>query len=384
MPAKHSSLIGGSTAKRRMNCIGSYQLELAAPVPPSSPYAEDGTRKHDAMELILDKGMSEIECLDHIEGLTVDDIQEAIEPALELLNDLMREYNVTDYDYVCEAEVKFQGMDAFGTVDLIVWSEKFVFIIDWKFGRGIVVDVGRENMQLKFYAAAAVQTPEFKKLFTPEREIVLAIIQPPVDQPLTHGIVSHDELEAFTVEMKAAIGKAIAGDMETTPGPWCKFCRAEATCPSKTDMVTALINRGPIDPEIPSNELGALLDMAHQVEDWSRAVFKMAFDELEKGRDVDGYKLVDKRGTRRWTGNDVENVLTDLLGDQAFEKKLVSPAKAEKALKLAGSTADISTHIVSMSSGRTLAAAADPRPAVVIKPRGAMNLPQDNEGTTIK
>ena len=172
--------------------------------------------------------------------------------------------------------------------------------------------------------------------------------------------------------------------METTPGPWCKFCRAEATCPSKTDMVTALINRGPIDPEIPSNELGALLDMAHQVEDWSRAVFKMAFDELEKGRDVDGYKLVDKRGTRRWTGNDVENVLTDLLGDQAFEKKLVSPAKAEKALKLAGSTADISTHIVSMSSGRTLAAAADPRPAVVIKPRGAMNLPQYNEGTTIK
>lgn len=380
MPVRHSNLIGGSTAKRRMNCIGSYQLELVAPVPPSSSYAEDGTRKHDAMELILDKGMSEIECLDHIEGLTVDDIHDAVEPALELLNDLMREYNVKDYDYVCEAEVKFQGMDAFGTVDLIVWSEKHIFIIDWKFGRGVVVDVGRDNYQLKFYGAAAMETPEFKHLFTPEREIVLAIIQPPVDQPLTHGIVSRDELESFVVDMKAAIGQAIAGEMETTPGAWCKFCNAEPMCPSKTDMVTALINRGPLDPEVPANELGALLDMAHQIESWSRAVFKLAFDELEKGRDVDGYKLVDKRGTRRWTSNDVESVLTDLLGDQAFEKKLVSPAKAEKALKLNGSTADISAHIVSTSSGRTLAAADDPRPAVTIKPRGVLNLPHQTEG----
>ena len=62
--AAHSSLVGGSSADRRINCPGSYQLEQKLPATTkneSSSYADEGTALHAAMQHILVNNIVDID-----------------------------------------------------------------------------------------------------------------------------------------------------------------------------------------------------------------------------------------------------------------------------------------------------------------------------------
>ena len=50
---QHSNIVGGSTAKRVINCPGSVRLVQKMPPQPSSKYADQGTLLHNAMDAIL-------------------------------------------------------------------------------------------------------------------------------------------------------------------------------------------------------------------------------------------------------------------------------------------------------------------------------------------
>ena len=52
--ASHSLIVGGSTAKRVINCPGSVALVAKMPPKPSSTYADRGTLLHDVISTILD------------------------------------------------------------------------------------------------------------------------------------------------------------------------------------------------------------------------------------------------------------------------------------------------------------------------------------------
>ena len=51
---QHSRIVGGSTAKRVINCPGSVALVDKMPPQPSSSYADEGTLLHDTIADILD------------------------------------------------------------------------------------------------------------------------------------------------------------------------------------------------------------------------------------------------------------------------------------------------------------------------------------------
>ena len=51
--AQHSSIVGGSTAKRVMACPGSVKLVQQMPPKPSSKYADEGTLLHNVIAEIL-------------------------------------------------------------------------------------------------------------------------------------------------------------------------------------------------------------------------------------------------------------------------------------------------------------------------------------------
>jgi hypothetical protein len=85
---------------------------------------------------------------------------------------------------------------------------------------------------------------------------------------------------------------------------------------------------------------------------------------LEAGVRLPGYKLVPKRGTRKWVSDErAEQALRELglTDEELIEANLVSPAKAEKALKKRklGLPGDLT---VSVSTGNTIASTDDPRP----------------------
>jgi len=85
----------------------------------------------------------------------------------------------------------------------------------------------------------------------------------------------------------------------------------------------------------------------------------LAFEKVEQNVEMPGLKLVAKRGARQWLK--VQNAI-DLLGDKAYVTTLISVAQAEKIIGKKNFPADLA---VSVSSGSTLAAESDPRPAVL-------------------
>jgi len=87
-------------------------------------------------------------------------------------------------------------------------------------------------------------------------------------------------------------------------------------------------------------------------------------EQLESGVPVPGFKLVAGRANRQWAEG-ADSKIEELFGEQAYSRKLISPAQAEKILgrKRLSEIADI---VVKPEGAPTIAGADDPRPAVNI------------------
>ena len=380
MTVEHSDIIGGSSCERRMNCPGSADLEAKFPDRGSSKYADEGTMLHSVMHKILWEDSAPGDLIGYRElgqEFTEELLDELVQPALNCFDNLQDEYG--EFEFTSEAKVGFPGTDGFGTCDLIGANDDFTFINDWKFGRGVKVKGGADNYQLRFYGAGAMNTPPYDSWFKPGKPIVLSIIQPAMREPLTHGIIEYDDLVEFTDEVQATIKKIMDGSKDFKAGKWCKWCRGQPVCPEKKTKAEELLglNKSVLTP----NELGFLVGQAEELEDFISSVKSLAREELEKGREVTGYKLVKKRATRSWADENrvVERLSVYLSKDQLFDNKLISPAKAEKAIKSAKADVEVKDLIVSRSSGTTMTTLDDEREAVVPKPGGDLNLPITEE-----
>ena len=110
--------------------------------------------------------------------------------------------------------------------------------------------------------------------------------------------------------------------------------------------------------------ISAYLKNADILEGWISSLRELAFNLIEQGKPLPGYKLVAKRATRKWIDEEAAKVALLVNLTDVTETTLISPAVAEKALKKLGLTLPEGT-VVAVSSGNTLANEDDPRPAVL-------------------
>jgi hypothetical protein len=147
-------------------------------------------------------------------------------------------------------------------------------------------------------------------------------------------------------------------------GAHCRWCPAAATCPEKTGEARAALLATPEDIILLSENL----DRALNLESWIADVKKFAHEQLELGAVVEGFKLVNKRASRKW-GADAEANLRKyrkLKISEVVETKLLSPAKMEKVFKAKKlDFARMDAYITKTSTGTTLARAEDPRDGVM-------------------
>ena len=353
----HSKIVGGSTAKRVINCPGSVALCNAAPEKPSSSYAEEGTLLHNTIADYLGNNIKPV--ISDI--LTQDLIDEKYTVALELLNEIDPEFGM---DYAVEVEVGFGDFipDVFGSCDLLGRLDNRAIILDWKFGNGVAVDA-IENEQLMFYAAAAMRTEKAQWAFKDVQEVELIIIQPPM---IKRWVTTVERIKAFEQQLLSAVNAAAKIDAPLREGSHCKWCAAKPTCPLMTGAVDRAL-KVKIDA-IDAPTIDAYLQNAEILEEWIKDLRALAFTMLESGRDLPNYKLVAKRATRKWS-DEVEAkkalLATGLTESDVMEASMISPAQAEKKLKkLKQPLPEGST--VSISSGSTMAHVDDPRPAVLL------------------
>jgi hypothetical protein len=358
----HSNVVGGSTAKRVMNCPGSVALCAAMPPKPSSKYADEGTLLHNVMDLILTTNQTP-ESFAGMEykdiKLTQELIEDKIYPALQLLDQVDPK---KEMEYATETRVGFGDYlpDVFGSTDLLGRIGTRAIVLDWKFGSGVAVEA-EENQQLMFYAAAAMRTKESQWVFDGATEIECIIVQPP---EIKRWVTTPERIKQFEQELKVAVKIAQKPDAPLENGEHCRWCAAKPVCPKMTGAVDRALALAVGD--IDAMQISHYLKQADMLEQWVTDLRALAHTMLEAGAIVPEWKLVAKRATRQWVDEDLaaKALAQDMSHDEMYTKKLLSPAQAEKILKKAKKELPAS-HVVAISSGSTLAPVDDPRPAVL-------------------
>ena len=362
----HSNIVGGSTAKRVINCPGSVALVQKMPPRLGGDAADQGTLCHNAMAMLLEDPSLEIKSVlgmkynDQV--MTAELIDEKIIPAMAALNEIDPD---GDMEYRVESHVNFGKLlpGVFGSADLIGRMKDRAVVLDWKFGRG-EVDV-EDNEQLLFYAAGAMRTKGLEWAFKDVQEIECVIVQPPAVKRWTTTV---DRVRQFERELVAAVTTSAHSYAPLNVGDHCRYCPAKPICPQMTGAAERAlrVQIKDLDPA----KIGEYLATADLIERWVTDLRELAHQILETGEPVPGYKLVPKRPTRQWVDEETaQQALIDagVPIDEIFETVMLSPAKVEKLLKKRKLSLpdDI---VVAVSSGTTIAPESDPRPATVFLP----------------
>lgn len=394
-PTEHSSLVGGSTAARRIGCPGSYQLEQKVPKSKGSAYAREGTALHEMMAIILDqdklpedllpfthnqpaKGPDEAWSLTIDHDLWADTGEKALEAFDQFVDEIEAETGAT-FEYIVEKSCEFPGIPgAFGTSDILWKCGPLRGVIDWKFGRGPVS--ATENKQGMFYMLAALNTfPSFFGDWAFGDEFVIAIIQPYVKAEADQWTAEGRDLDAFRETLHVAVKEAQSAEPRIEKGDWCRFADCKAICPRHIGAAARLgelMVEKEAQKEKPAEDfdlvafLAEAMDIADTVEAWAKSVAAMTQEFIDNGGKVGGWKTVDKRSSGRdWHPELTEDQIKQRLSyrglkiDDYAPRKLVTPPAAEKLLKPLGKELPEDSYIKKPSSGTTLVREEDNRQA---------------------
>lgn len=374
--AKYSA--SGST--RWLNCPGSIALSESAPPQAESKYATEGTEAHACLEFLLRnirKSKSPQAVITKAEKTygkekTLHARAAIVEIFCRLdsskANELLIETRVDASPFTCP--------DQFGTLDAAI-VEEFgrLTVIDFKYGAGIVVNPA-ENSQMIYYALAL--SHQYDHAFS---DVELVIIQPRAytesGETTRSVVMSMQDLLAWAPKFKAGVKAAEDPTAPLRSGSWCQFCRAAPICPELKDRAfkqaqvafsdTTGIESLPAPTGIQIPALGVILDACERLEDWIKSVREHAMHVLERGENIDGFKLVAKRSPRRWV--DESETAKDAkrrFGDCVFSvPSLLSPAQLERSAKGSPNLDQwVAQHTTSESSGNVLVRSNDKRPAV--------------------
>ena len=361
---QHSSIVGGSTARRVIQCPGSVQLSLLAPPKASSKDADKGSLLHNVIAAHLESGEPLASFLGTSYGtatLTQAMIEDKLLPALALLDEVDPDKAM---QFVVERRVHFNDYlpGVFGSCDLLGRSGNRAVVLDWKFGDGVMVDV-EDNEQLMFYAAAGMRTEELAWVFNGATEIECVIVQPPF---VKRWVTTPDRIRQFEAQLKLAVRESAQPSATMAAGEWCRWCPAKPTCPVVTGQVQRALRAAV--KQLDAAAMSEWLAKADLLEDWIAELREQALTMVKEGATVPGYKLVAKKATRKWA--DEQKAKAALMGlgykeSELYERELKSPAQVEKLLKKQKQTMP-DNLIVSVSSGNTLASEDDPRPPVLL------------------
>ena len=365
--AAHAKL-SASGSSRWLNCTGSIKAENNARViNRTNTAAEYGTCSHELADIILSTG-NNIE--DYLDKYLSDAPNVAVdEEMIEHVQNYVEYVQSFGGDQFYEVRLDYSHLvpEGFGTSDAVVIKDNVLHVIDLKMGKGVIVDA-EENSQGMLYALGAVH--EYAYLYDFEK-VVIHIYQPRVHNYSTWEI-SIDDLTDFGVYVAKQAKEALSDDAPRTVGEkQCQWCKAKATCgtlKAHTEKVISaefdVLEELPMVDTLTDEKLSNIMSNKKLIESWLKAIEEHIGDTLRQGGSFTGYKLVNGRSSRRWSDTEsAEQTLTALLADEAFEKKLLTVAKAEKMLG-AKRKGEIEDLIIKQPGKATLAPAHDKRPSV--------------------
>ncbi len=371
-PSEHAILSASST-ERWATCYGSVALSAGVPNL-TSKYAAEGTAAHHLAACCLNSGADPREFLGKtalVEGFIIDLDEEliaAVEEYLEYVSSTSRPDDEDAVEQSFTPAMKKLHPKFGGSTDYVRWraSEQLLEIMDYKHGAGVPVDVD-DNKQLKYYALGALLTnPQWGA-----ETVKITIVQPRCDHEqgrIRSYTFPAIDLVDYAGELVEAAKRTEEFGADLHPSKKaCKWCPANAAnkCPAiekqTREMVSSRFDM--LQPEKYSlAQIAEFLEKAPLVEARISALREFAYQRACAGETVPGFKLVDKRATRKWKDEAAAKEQFGELSGALTEPELRSPAQIEKLLgkkKFAALAADM---VEKQSSGHTLVPDTDNRP----------------------
>lgn len=337
------ALLSASGAHRWLLCTPSAKLEEQFP-DTTSEAAREGTLAHELAELKVRNYFNPADISKRKLNAQIKKMKEN-----ELWQDEMLGHTDTYIDYIRDVSIKLPSRpyvavekrldlsayvpEGFGTADCIMLQGVDLFVLDFKYGKGVPVSA-EENPQMMLYALGAYRAYCF---LYPISRIHMAIIQPRLDNISEWECTLNDLLKfGQRVSERAALAAKGAGDF--CPGEkQCRFCRAKQRCRARADHNVRMAfspDKGKMPPLITNEEVGRYLSEGEDVAKWLSDLKEWALAECLAGKQVPGWKAVEGRGSRDWTDMDAafEKLAKSGVTEEAmlWEKKPLTLAQVEK------------------------------------------------------
>lgn len=341
------AILSPSSAKRWINCTPSALLAEEAGSK-SSVYAEEGTLAHEIAEHALTR---------YLEGIYDPIIDEELPIQKDHFQNPLFSIDMANYirdycNYVIgenhemqKAEGKCRmylerrvnitdfAPDSFGSVDVVLVSDKTIHIIDLKYGAGVKVTADH-NEQLMMYALGALDGLGALKAAVSDRvtKIRMTIAQVRLDHYDTFEMSKGDLLEWADKVLKPAAKMAIQGVGKQVIGSWCGFCPVKAQCRAQRDAILADFEEKPEPLLLSDEEIVDLIGKIDTYKSWIESVNKYVYDRAIQGYKWPGYKLAAGRTSRviKDEAKIRQALLNEYLEDEVLNIKLKGIGDLEK------------------------------------------------------
>lgn len=380
MPTQHA-LLSASSAHRWLHCTGSPFLEKEFP-DTTSVYAQEGTLAHELCELKLKKYTTVMPKGTYTRAhnkimkseLWQNEMESTSETYLEYVKSIMLACEIAPVVLI-EKRVDFSRYvpEGFGTADCLILAGDTLHVIDYKHGKGVVVDADH-NPQMMLYALGAMDELSLLYRF---KSVHMVIVQPRVNNISEFTMTAEELTEWGETVVKPKAEAAISGNGTFEAGDWCRFCRAKQQCKTRYELNDALYPElsAQHDPRlITLAELGDYLKRGKDMAAWLEDMKEYALSESLAGADVPGWKAVEGRGSRAFTDTDeaVDTLVKNGIDESVlYERRVLTLAQMEKAVGKKAFGEIVGNLVVKNPGKPTLVEESDKRPKITNQPTAA-------------
>ena len=370
-------MLSPSSAARWLNCPPSAKINAEAG-DEDTVFTREGSLAHAVAELKARKqflGLGQRAFVAGLKKLKTEEFWQAEMDAhtdryLEILKDFYEDFPEPPHVAI-EQRVDFGEWvpDGFGTADCIMVGGDTIHVVDFKYGKGVVVSA-EDNPQMKLYALGALAAYGIMYDLTTVR---MSIIQPRLASDPDTWETSVGEIVNWAEQVvKPAAALAAAGEGEYAEGEWCRFCAIRGSCRARAAAQLALEDFGEkLPPELTDEEIGRALDQGKRLAKWLSEIEEYALRACLDGKEIPGFKAVEGRSVRVWTDADAAFLAARSQGipeEMLYERKPITLAAMEKLMGKRHFLDTMAAYVTTPPGKPTLVPETDKRPAITDRP----------------